>query len=479
MTMDQLTTRGKLTAIIGVLLIAGFLTVNIANYRISSQSVRDALINNELPLTSNNIYSEIQASLLRPIYISSLMANDTFLKDWMLDGEQDLSKVTKYLDEIRLRYSVSSTFVVSARTHHYYYYDGILKTISPNVPKDSWFFSMKDYPKNYRVDVDYNEAKQNTLTIFVNHKLYDYDGRFLGVTGLGLDVVSVAELIARYRSEFERTIYFVDHEGMIKSHHDESLVDHLSIRNKEGISSVADRLLSGDSGFIIYSRNGDNILLSYRFIPELNWYLLVEQAESDALHPIRQALYVNLAIGALVTLIILLISNYTLKLFHGRLEEMAKTDKLTGLINRQYFDAIYSHAIRRQERDSSPLSLAMFDVDNLKDINDRYGHLEGDRILVEVANVASHHIRGSDVISRWGGDEFTILFSACDEKSALHLVDNIRMHVEQEVRLSDEHMKVGISAGVAQFRAGDDAEMLLSRADKQLYAAKHQGRQRA
>lgn len=472
--IDQLPTRGKLTAIIGILLVAGFLTVNIANYRISSQSVRETLVNNELPLTSNNIYSEIQASLLRPIYISSLMANDTFLKDWMVEGEKDTGKVTRYLDAIRRHYHVSSTFVVSAQTQRYYYYDGILKTISPDVPKDSWFFTMQTHPESYRVDLDYNEANQNQLTVFVNHKLLDYKGRFIGVVGLGLDVISVAEMIRDYHDQYDRDIYFVDRDGIIKGHQDEQLIGQAGILSLPGIAEVADELLAGNSGSLSYQRGHDTILLSYRFIPELNWFLLVEQSEGDAFTQIRHALYLNLVIGALITLIVLFLSSYTLRLFHGRLEQMARIDKLTGLVNRQYFDAIYSHIIRRKERDASPLSLVIFDVDNLKEINDRHGHLEGDRTLIEVARITREQLRGSDVVCRWGGDEFTVLLAGCDEAAAQVLIEQIRHRVEQEVLV--EGVRMSISAGIAQYRQGDDADSLLSRADKQLYEIKRGGK---
>ena len=108
--MHLLTSRWKLIILIGTILITGFISINLANYYVSSNSVRSALINNELPLTSNNIYSEIQANLLRPIYISSMMANDTFLKDWIKEGEKDVNKIIKYLAEIQNKYAVASTF---------------------------------------------------------------------------------------------------------------------------------------------------------------------------------------------------------------------------------------------------------------------------------------------------------------------------------------------------------------------------------
>lgn len=471
-------TKNKLLAILGIILILGFVAVNFANYYVSRESVRKALIHNELPLTSNNIYSEIQASLLRPIYVSSLMANDTFLKDWMLGGERDVGKITKYLREIKERYHVFSTFVVSDITKRYYHFSGILKTVSPNVPKDDWFFSMRSYPHNYRVDVDTNEASGNELTIFINHKLYDYDGHFIGVTGLGLDAISVSELIQRYKKTYHRTIFFVDRDGVIKSGENNRIIDKVNIRNKPGIATVADQLLSGKNGFLEYPLNGDDILLTYRFIPELNWYLVVEQPESKALGAIRHALYFNIGVSLLITVIVLLISGYTVNAFQERLERMAKTDKLTGLVNRQYFDLVFENALKMSGRRAEPLSLIVFDVDELKAINDHYGHVIGDSMIRAVADAARESVRTSDVISRWGGDEFVILLPDCDEGNAYRLAEALRTRVANQVRLPESGGAVTISAGVARHRPGDTYESLLDRADEGLYRAKREGRNR-
>lgn len=469
------TTRWKLIALLGVILVAGFLGINLLNYSVSSASVRSALIDNELPLTSNNIYSEIQASLLRPIYISSLMANDTFLKDWMIEGEEDVAKVSKYLLEIRDRYQVSSTFVVSANSGNYYHFDGILKQVSPKVPKDAWFYSMADHEGEYRVDVDYNEANRNTLTIFVNHKLFDYDGHFIGVAGLGLDVTSVASMIERYQHDYHREIYFVDHQGQVKSHWDESLIDRVNILTQPGIQTVAEELLNGENGMLIYPQGRDQILLSYRYIPELDWFLLVAQPESEALAPLRHALYFNLAVGALITLLVLIISGITVNRYQSRLEEMARTDKLTGRVNRQYFDIIYEHNLGHMDRRGGPMSLALFDIDNLKAVNDQLGHLEGDRVIRAIADLAGESVRRSDVVSRWGGDEFAILFLDCDKDTATKLLDALREKVYARFDGLLVGCNVAISAGVAGFREGDSCSGMLQRADERLYDAKHQG----
>ena len=476
--MHQFASRWKLLFILGAILVSGFVVVNFANYLVSSNSIRSALINNELPLTSNNIYSEIQASLLRPIYISSLMANDTFLKDWVIEGETDLNKITRYLTEIQKKYQVASTFLVSAKTHRYYHTKGVLKSVSPQVPKDSWFFSMESHEGNYRVDVDANEANRNQLTIFVNHKLHDFEGNFIGVTGLGLDVVNVANMIDRYTENYQRSIYFVDRKGFIKSHTDESMIDTVNILKLPGISTVADKLLTGDSGFLIYDRAQDTVLLSYRYIPELDWFLLVEQTEDVALAPLRNALFFNLIISAAITLLVLLISGFTIHHFQSHLESMAKTDKLTGLFNRQYFDVLFAHVINNVGRHTSRLSLALFDVDNLKTVNDQEGHLGGDRLLQSVSLLAREHIRKNDVIARWGGDEFVILFQDCDAKTAAQLMDRIRLRIFSTANQEEAPVQKSISVGIAEFEPEDTCETLLARADTQLYEAKRKGRNR-
>jgi len=474
--MNMFAYRWRLLLIVGTILIAGFIAVNFTSYYVSSKSVRSALINNELPLTSNNIYSEIQASLLRPIYISSLMANNTFLRDWIINGEKNTDKITKYLTAIRTRYTVSSTFLVSAKTRRYYHFDGIFKRVAKDNPQDGWFFSMKTYPENYRIDVDNDEANRNHLTIFINHKVFDYKNNFIGITGLGLDVSSVARMIDRYRHDYKRNIYFTDRNGLIKSHPDEAKIDTDNIKNMPGIDKVASEILAGDSDFLIYKKGQENILLSYRFIPELSWFLLVEQTESGILKPLRRALYINLLISAGITLLVLGIGGFTVSRFQSNLETMAKTDKLTGLMNRQFFDVIFAHALANIGRHTTGLSLAIFDLDNFKRVNDSQGHLAGDKVLQTTAKLVKEQVRKSDIVARWGGDEFVILLQKCDLETATRLLNEIRKEISR--RLSNNGLQVSISAGIAEYQPGDTCDTLLARADKHLYHAKQQGRNR-
>ena len=100
MTSHTANRKRQLIFLLSLILVVGFLATSLVSYFVSLSSLRNQITSSSLPLTSDNIYSEIQRDLLRPIFISSLMANDTFFRDWVLDGERDAAQVTKYLKEI-------------------------------------------------------------------------------------------------------------------------------------------------------------------------------------------------------------------------------------------------------------------------------------------------------------------------------------------------------------------------------------------
>jgi hypothetical protein len=175
----------------------------------------DAIVAQELPLTSSNIYSEIQKDLVRPVLISSTMAHDTFVREWVIAGEQDPEAMARYLREIKTRYGAFSSFFVSERSGRYYTGDGILKQVSPTAPRDAWYYRVRTLQDPYELNVDLDLANQDAMTIFINYRVFDFDGNFLGVTGVGLTVDAVRRLIEDYQQRFQRTLYFVDAEGKI------------------------------------------------------------------------------------------------------------------------------------------------------------------------------------------------------------------------------------------------------------------------
>jgi len=111
--------KQKLIITLSLLLSFGFAATTLVNYFVSKAAIRGSIIASELPLTSDNIYTEIQKDLVRPIIISSMMASDTFLRDWVIAGEQDVEKIVRYLREIKNRYGAFTSFFVSEKSRIY------------------------------------------------------------------------------------------------------------------------------------------------------------------------------------------------------------------------------------------------------------------------------------------------------------------------------------------------------------------------
>ena len=475
-----LTLRYRLILVVVFVLIAGFTTTNLINYYISRDAIRNSIVENELPLSSNNIFSEIQADLLRPVFVSSLMASDTFLRDWVINGEKTPDAMTRYLKEIREKYGAFTSFFISNKTLNYYHFSGLSRQIDPARGSDQWFWSVKRMTEPYQINLDYNQEQDSALTVFINYRVLDYDGNFIGVAGIGLGLDSVKELINQYQQNFRRTIYFVNQAGEVQLHsQQQEILRGSSILESPGISSIAHQILGQTNGTHTYERNDELILLTSRYLPELKWYLLVELKESEATASIRRSLQMNLVIGALVVLIIAAIISMTINGFHSRLEQMATTDKLSGLGNRQYFDLIMGQALHQFRRNATPFSLIVIDIDHFKHVNDRYGHHTGDQILQQLSDIISDEVRATDSLCRWGGEEFAILASDCEQADAHGLAEKIRNKIQSSTLLqSHPELQMTLSAGVAQMRSGDNAETLFSRADKALYRAKACGRNR-
>lgn len=171
-------------------------------------------------------------------------------------------------------------------------------------------------------------------------------------------------------------------------------------------------------------------------------------------------------------------SNITLRhRLEAQLTTFSETDPLTGLGNRRYFDRVASAELARAVRYQTPLSLAIFDIDHFKTINDTCGHKVGDAVLTEVARVLSGCIRESDAAARWGGEEFTLLMPLTTLDAATDAAEKIRRTFEDHAFPLGVH--VTISVGVAEWAGGPEAvEGLILRADEALYEAKHGGRNR-
>ncbi|MCK9621749.1 MAG: diguanylate cyclase [Methylobacter sp.] len=157
----------------------------------------------------------------------------------------------------------------------------------------------------------------------------------------------------------------------------------------------------------------------------------------------------------------------------------ALRDTLTGLPNRNAYNERLETELARWKRYGTPLSLIIWDVDYFKTINDRYGHKAGDKVLLLIAKQLSDHSYTTDFISRFGGEEFTMLLPNTDSQSALERANQLRQVIEKTgFNASGTSVAITISCGITEFIPNDTDETAFERADQALYQAKQQGRNR-
>jgi len=156
------------------------------------------------------------------------------------------------------------------------------------------------------------------------------------------------------------------------------------------------------------------------------------------------------------------------------------TDRLTGLGNRAYFEERIAPEIARAFRSARTLTLAIIDLDFFKQFNDRWGHDAGDEALRLVAQIIKEEVRGEDVATRWGGEEFALVFPDTTKSIALRIVERIRKRVANGgLAIKRRNVQLTLSCGLAQFpEDGTEAESLFSAADRRLLTAKRSGRNR-
>ncbi len=160
-------------------------------------------------------------------------------------------------------------------------------------------------------------------------------------------------------------------------------------------------------------------------------------------------------------------------------EQQARHDPLTALLNRRGMGQFLDHEIIRFHRSRKSLSLILVDMDHFKRVNDNFGHAIGDKVLVKTANLLRECVRGQDVVSRWGGEEFLIMLPETEIGSAMQVAENLRQKIQSTpIKAIDSDVNITASFGVCEINGQTPLNRALNLADKALYLAKENGRNR-
>ncbi|WP_019556160.1 GGDEF domain-containing protein [Thiomicrorhabdus arctica] len=191
--------------------------------------------------------------------------------------------------------------------------------------------------------------------------------------------------------------------------------------------------------------------------------------------------FIRFAIASLILTYIIYVKesalNQLIQKEHSALNELKRlsiTDSLTGLFNRRYINKKLELEINLAIQNTTPLSLAILDIDNFKEINDQYGHNHGDYVLQEVSDLLRLHLPQEELLARWGGEEFLIIFPNQSIETAMQLCNEIREKIIHH--RCDTPINITASFGVAEYKIGNEHNAFIARADNALYQAKKSGR---
>jgi diguanylate cyclase (GGDEF)-like protein len=212
----------------------------------------------------------------------------------------------------------------------------------------------------------------------------------------------------------------------------------------------------------------------------LMWVTLGMALFGFAEDPMKLGMFVAVGISVTITTLVVKVLAEHVAQVIGQLIQAADTDYLTGLLNRRAFDLEFRDQYDRAQRNRLPLALVMFDLDHFKQVNDRYGHAEGDRVLCDFAALLQRELRGGDTLARVGGEEFAIVLFGVGLHEAGVFAARIGRELERQTgERADDRPALSASAGVSALNEHvRDPETLLLAADRALYAAKTAGRRR-
>lgn len=468
----------KTLVIITTLLVILSISISTINYFVSLNNAQNQLKTQSLPLSLDNIYTDIQKHIIEPYLVSSMMANDTFVQDWLLHDEQNGEKIVKYLEAIKNKYEMFNTFLVSEKTKNYYTQEGLVEKIKKDNPANKWYFEFKNIQNKHEINLDFNEHMSNKLIMFINYKIFDSNYQYLGATGVALKISYINDMLQHFRINHNFIVTFFNENGdIVLSEKDTQ--SPKNINDMKELRNYKDIIISKETQLIEYNKDDSIHMLNTKYIPELDLYLAVDASLEDFTRNVKKIFYFNIMISLIITALIAMIVYFVIRKYSKKLEYLSSHDTLTDISNRRDFEEKLQNHILAQKRAGNDLALIFVDIDNFKSINDNFGHEKGDIVIKKAAKIFKNSIRQSDLLARWGGEEFVIALLNLCEEDAKDVAEKLRSGLEHDIELKEiANRSVTGSFGLTMMENSDTLEDLISKADEAMYISKKSGKNR-
>jgi len=337
----QARVRFLIVMAISFVVMAFVAALSYANFVYTKNNAIERTVYTELPWLSQKIEAQIDATLAPPIAVSKEMANDPWLRKWVVDGEKELPAITQKLASIKNTHNALTSFVVVDKSSKYYNEGGLHKLLNPSKdPHDAWFEGFKKYAQTqeYEVTADTSQANKDKLSIFINYAMRTDDKAFAAAVGLGFTIDDFGKKIKEFKGgRDDIRIWLVDEAGNIKVSEDPSQIMITSDNSgKHSLKSLfgeqnAKSILDHNGSVVKIDSSGTKYVVA-RYIKDLKWHIVAKIDEDSIVSGLNKEFLRNEAIFSIFILILAAIGvwqynrswmlKYIMQEHHRRQEDM-------------------------------------------------------------------------------------------------------------------------------------------------------------
>lgn len=517
----KISIQTKMIAIFLVLIIAPIALLGISSYLMTEDILKDE-IKTEYMTNIDNINTYYIENFLRGVESCvKVWANDASVHRYYKNDTGIKTMMQQWEGYMKTNNNIQWIYV-GTQTGKYY-----LVPKDPMMPKNydprtrMWYKEAVGQKGQLVWTEPYKDAGSGGMMVTATMTIQDQDNpqKIIGAFAVDLELRKLSEILKSVNLGDDGVVFLMDKNGYIVADSDFS-----KIGTYYGNTSWEKTVLGSYKGSAFTKFNNKPVYMSYTTVKNTDWKLVglvTERTLSRQVDPIKNRTIMVGFISVFIAIIIAirfskgigskierlisymkLVENGDLtvrsyydgndefkelninfnKMVHNLSKHMNEvkilsiTDGLTGLYNHRYVTEALDRSMRNAIENETPLSIMMMDIDNFKSINDNYGHVAGDDVLVDIAKVLTGNMRGDDIIGRYGGEEFLVVMPNVDIVGAEFTAERIRTLIEK-ITIGEIGGKVTVSIGVKEL-CGESYSEFINEADKLLYQAKRNGKNR-
>ena len=421
----------------------------------------------------STIFPLISDEVIRPLYIAETFAGGKYFNDILAQDQIDEQALIQLLREQEEKFGLVF-FAASEKARRQYMSNG--KTLALIKDKVFWYFAALENPNDLIADL----GQLGDIHLYYDVKVYNENNDFIGIVGVGKSLKNFLSKFTEFKKIYGYDFLIVSEKDEIMLTSIESLVidsvEATRLQQLPWFQSVGQQYKKKHSlNSILVTIDNNSYLISDIHMGKLNWRILLLIPLEARQAQITRTFIINSIIIVAMAAILFLINLLLVRYFKNRVEQSIELDALTNINNRKGIQRGFDHFVQSH----TPLAVILLDIDHFKTINDTLGHNAGDIVIHQIARILQNEIRDNDIVGRWGGEEFIIL-APCDKQDTAQLIaERARQSIEHtEFFPNSKNLKVTCSFGYTFSANPKQLTLLVAYADRALYQAKANGRNR-